>query len=127
MSASPAGKGDNQRPHNKKKFESSPFWKPKPAHVCKKCRCMVGLNEKHFCPADGWYEVAPGHWRMGDTGRIKNSRNFIAKQHGCAVHQADDFNKEYGAYGHWDKKGQPTFNDAHSLTGFRKAYGFPDY
>ena len=98
------------------------------AHVCKACRCMVKKDEKHFCPAEGWYEVRPGHWRCGEVGRWHNSRNFIAKQHGCAPHQSTEFNKRYGAYGHWDKKGVPTFNDAHSLMLFRRdGFKFPNW
>ena len=123
---SEAGKGSKQRPCDKKKFDESGFW-TRPAHVCKSCRVKIKKGENHFCPAEGWYEVSPGRWRCGETGRNHDSKNFLAKQHGCAPHQSPEFNKRYGKWGKWDNKGVRTFRDAHSLTGFRKAFGYPVY
>ena len=117
-------KGQWQRSKDETKWGSSIFWE-RPARVCKKCRCAIKKGTSHYCPADGWYEVCPGHWRQGDVGRNHDSRDFLAKQHGCAPHQSKEFNKRYGKWGHWDKKGEPTFRDPHSLTGFRKAFGYP--
>ena len=112
-------KGQWHRQKDEIKWGNSPFWK-RPAHVCKKCRCAIKKGEIHYCPAEGWYEVGLNHWRCGYVGRNHDSRDFLAKQHGCAPHQSDEFNKRYGAYGHWDKKGEPTFKDAHSLMLFRR-------
>ena len=124
-----AGKGDMHRPMDAKRFAVGfALAVKKPGGTCKKCGQRRTKGKNHFCLAEGWYQLRNGTWRQGPVGEIRNSdsHDFIAKQHGCAQHQAGAFNKKYGHTGaKWNSKGEPVFKDAKSLTDFRKAFGYP--